>query len=61
MYQPTNNPNFSREASSGALINNNIKELKMLQAHRDRVFRERKEIQDLKTQVEELKRLILER
>lgn len=60
-YTPTDNPNFVRERSSGALINNNTGELNMLRAQRDRVFNDRKEMQDLKRQIEELKRLILER
>jgi hypothetical protein len=57
-YNLTDNPNFMREDSSGALINNNIDELKVLKAQRDRMLHQENELKDLKSQLEQIKSLL---
>lgn len=57
-YGPTDNPNFSREQSSGALINNNIHELKVLKAQRDKMLGQQNEMKNLKDQLEQIKALL---
>lgn len=57
-YNFTDNPNFMREDSSGALINNNIDELKVLKAQRDRMLHQENELKDLKSQLEQIKSLL---
>jgi hypothetical protein len=57
-YNPTDDPAFFREHHSGALINNNITELKLLRAQRDRILRDKKEMNDLRSQLEEIKSLL---
>lgn len=57
-YNPTDNPNFLREETSGALINNNVDELRVLKAQRDRMLNQQKEIRDLKTQLDQIKNLL---
>jgi hypothetical protein len=61
MLAKTDNVNFLRDTSTGALINNNKQELELLKAQRAMELDRIKELNDLKNQVEELKRLILER
>jgi hypothetical protein len=55
------NPNFLRDTSNRALINNNNGELIVLKAKRKKEKEHSSEIADLKKQLEELKKLILER
>jgi hypothetical protein len=57
-YNPTDNPTFMRESHSGALINNNVSELQLLKAQRNRVLRERSEMEELKSQLEQIKSLL---
>lgn len=57
-YNPTDNPNFMREQNSGALINNNIEELRALKTQRDKMLHQDKELKDLKTQLEQIKALL---
>ena len=57
-YNPTDNPNFLREENSGALINNNVDELRALKAQRDRMLNQEKELRDLKTQLDQIKSLL---
>jgi hypothetical protein len=57
-YNPTDNPNFDREKNSGALINNNINELKMLKARRDRLLHQEKEFKELKSELQQIKNLL---
>lgn len=57
-YNPTDNPNFLREENSGALINNNVDELRTLKAQRDRMLNQEKELRDLKTQLDQIKSLL---
>lgn len=57
-YGPTDNPNFLRETSSGALINNNISELMVLKAQRDKMLSQQNELKDLKSQLEQIKVLL---
>ena len=58
IYNPTDNPNFNREKNSGALINTNIDELKLLKARRDKMLYQQKELKDLKNQLQEIKTLL---
>ena len=58
-YTPTDNPNYSRESGSGALINNNVSELQLLKMQRKKIVDQNNELKDLKQQLEELKNLIL--
>lgn len=57
-YNFTDNPNFMREDSSGALINNNTDELRALKAQRDRMLHQQNELKDLKSQLEQIKSLL---
>lgn len=57
-YNFTDNPNFMREDSSGALINNNTDELRVLKAQRDRMLHQQNELKDLKSQLEQIKSLL---
>lgn len=57
-YEQTDNPNFSREKASGALINNNVDELKVLKAQRDKMLYQENELKDLKSQLEQIKVLL---
>jgi hypothetical protein len=57
-YDPTNNPNFSREKASGALINTNTDELKLLKAQRDKMLYQQNEMNYLKKQLEEIRNLL---
>lgn len=57
-YGPTDNPNFLRETSSGALINNNVNELRVLKAQRDKMLSQQNELRDLKGQLEQIKALL---
>lgn len=57
-YEKTDNPNFLREKASGALINNNIDELKVLKAQRDKMLYQQNEMKDLKSQLEQIKALL---
>jgi hypothetical protein len=57
-YGPTDNPNFSREQSSGALINNNINELRVLKTQRDKMLNQQNELSNLKSQLEQIKALL---
>jgi len=57
-YNPTDDPTFFREYHSGALINNNVSELQMLKSQRDRVLKDKKEMNDLRSQLEEIKSLL---
>jgi hypothetical protein len=55
------NPNFLRDTANRALINNNNGELIALKAKRTKDKAVLNEIADLKNQLEQLKKLILER
>jgi|CryBogDrversion2_11_1035321.scaffolds.fasta_scaffold00505_2 hypothetical protein len=57
-YDPTDNPNFSREQYSGALINNNTEELRILKRQRDIVLHKDKKMQSLEQQLEQIKSLL---
>lgn len=57
-YNPTDNPNYDRERNSGALINNNIDDLHMLKARRDKLLFQQKELKELKSELEQIKNLI---
>jgi hypothetical protein len=57
-YEQTDNPNYSREKASGALINNNIDELVALKAHRDKMLNQQNELNDLKSELEQIKALL---
>lgn len=57
-YEQTDNPNFCREKASGALINNNIDELRVLKAQRDKMLNQQNELKDLKNQLEQIKALL---
>lgn len=57
MYNPTDNPNYSREHSSGALINNNVSELKLLKAQRDKFLQQQNEMKHLRTQIQDFEGL----
>lgn len=61
MLAQTDNPNYKRDTTTGALINNNREELELLRAKRDIELNRSKEIEDLKKQIEELTRLVRER
>ncbi|MCA6385708.1 MAG: hypothetical protein IM620_19720 [Cytophagales bacterium] len=57
-YDPTDNPSFVRENNSGALINKNIDELRVLKAQRDKMLFQQNELKDLKNQLEQIKALL---
>jgi polysaccharide deacetylase 2 family uncharacterized protein YibQ len=57
-YNPTDDPTFFREHHSGALINNNATELQVLKAQRNRILSDKKEMNDLKSQLEQIKSLL---
>lgn len=57
MYNPTDNPNYSREYNSGALINNNVSELKLMKAQRDKFLQQQNEMKQLRAQVEDFETL----
>lgn len=57
-YNLTDNPNFLREENSGALINNNIDELRMMKAQRDKMLYQQKEMKELKEQLQQIKNLL---
>ena len=60
---PTDNGNFLRDIDTNALINNNIEELQILRSQRDKItqreHQRNEEVNELKNQIEELKRLVL--
>lgn len=57
-YNPTDDPTFLREHYSGALINNNVTELNLLKAQRNKILQQQKEMDDLKNQLEQIKSLL---
>jgi hypothetical protein len=57
-YNPTDDPTFMRESHSGALINNNVSELQLLKAQRNKVLQQKNEMDDLKSQLEQIKSLL---
>ncbi len=57
-YNPTDDPSFFREFYSGALINNNVAELQVLKAQRDKVLQQKNEMDDLRNQLEQIKSLL---
>lgn len=57
-YNPTDDPSFLRESHSGALINNNVTELNLLKAQRNKILQQKNEMKDLKNQLEQIKSLL---
>jgi len=57
-YSQTDNPNFLREDNSGALINNNIDELRLMKAQRDKMLHQQKEMKSLKEELQQIKNLL---
>ena len=57
-YNPTDDPSFLRESYSGALINNNVTELNLLKAQRNKILQQKKEMNELKSQLEQIKSLL---
>jgi len=55
---PTDNSNFLRDLSTGALINRNMGELEVLKAQRAKLTKQDNEIEMLKMQIEELKKIV---
>ena len=58
MLVQTENKNYLRETGSRALINNNTSEFKILKAQRVKELQRISEIDSLKQQIEELKKII---
>jgi len=59
MKVQTNDPNFVRDTNNLSLINKNISELQMLRAQRKLQTEHKQELNDLRSQIKELKSLIL--
>jgi hypothetical protein len=57
-YNPTDDPSFFRESYSGALINNNVTELQLRKAQRNKFLQQKNEMDDLKNQLEQIKSLL---
>ena len=53
-----NNPSLVRDSKSHAILNNNVDEYLVAKQRRNRILREKKEIQSLKSEVNELKSMI---
>jgi len=61
MKVQTDHKEFLRDTNNRALINNNVGELQMLRSQRMLKVEHKREIDDLRREMAELKKLILER